>query len=391
MPVPLSYNLRNLRVRYTTTIMTALGIGLTVAVLLGILALVNGLQSSLAVTGDERHVLAMRQGSTAELVSAVSQEQFNTIRVLDGIERLDGQPMASYELVSIVSLRLRGAEDQEGQEANVNVRGLSQIGIQMRDGVRLTEGRWFEPGRREMVVGQGVHGIRAGTDIGDKIPFGRGEWEVVGIFNAGGSAYNSEIWADGNLATADLNRGSTRSVALVRATDEAAALALANRIKDDQRLLLEGRLEREYYEQQMASAAPIQSLGIFVAVIMAVGSCFAAMNTMYTAVARRAREVGTLRLLGFSRWSIVGSFVFESLVLSLLGGLAGVLLVLPLNGIESRLGNQITFSETTFSFQVTPASIVAGLVFAAVMGMIGGLLPARLAARKTILNSLRGS
>lgn len=391
MAIPLTYNLRNLRVRYTTTIMTALGIGLTVAVLLGILALVNGLKSSLAVTGDARHVLAMRQGSTAELVSAVSQEQFNTIRVLDGIDRLDGEPMASFELVSIVSLKLRGAEDIEGQDGNINVRGLSPIGIQMRDGVRLTEGRWFEPGRREMVVGQGVHGIRAGTNIGDKIPFGRGEWEVVGIFDAGGSAYNSEIWADGNLATTDLNRGSTRSVALIRATDEAAAQALANRIKDDQRLLLEGRLEREYYEQQMSSAAPIQGLGIFVSIIMAVGSCFAAMNTMYTAVARRAREVGTLRLLGFSRWSIIGSFVFESLVLSLLGGIAGILLVLPLNGIESRLGNQLTFSETTFSFQITPESIVAGLVFAAVMGMIGGFLPARLAAGKTILNSLRGA
>jgi putative ABC transport system permease protein len=391
MAIPLSYNLRNLRVRYTTTIMTALGIGLTVAVLLGILALVNGLQSSLAVTGDPRNVLAMRQGSTAELVSAVSQEQFNTIRLLDGIERLDGEPMASFELVSIVSLKLRGAEDVEGQDGNINVRGLLPIGIQMRSGVRLVEGRWFEPGRREMVVGQGVHGIRAGTEIGDKIPFGRGEWEVVGIFDAGGSAYNSEIWADGNLATTDLNRGSTRSVALIRATDEAAAQALANRIKDDQRLLLEGRLEREYYEQQMSSAAPIQGLGIFVSIIMAVGSCFAAMNTMYTAVARRAREVGTLRLLGFSRWSIVSSFVFESLVLSLLGGVAGILLVLPLNGIESRLGNQLTFSETTFSFQITAESIVAGLIFAAVMGMIGGLLPARLAAGKTILNSLRGS
>jgi putative ABC transport system permease protein len=391
MAIPLSYNLRNLRVRYTTTIMTALGIGLTVAVLLGILALVNGLESSLAVTGDGRHVLAMRQGATAELVSAVSQEQFNTIRVLDGIDRIDGEPTASFELVSIVSLPLRGAEDQEGQAANVNVRGLSPIGIQMRQNVRLTEGRWFQPGRREFVVGAGVHGIRGGTDIGDKIPFGRGDWEVVGIFDAGGSAYNSEVWADGNLAVTDLNRGSTRSVALIRATDEAAAQALANRIKDDQRLLLEGRLEREYYAQQMSSAAPVQSLGIFVAIIMAVGSCFAAMNTMYTAVARRSREVGTLRLLGFSRWSIVGSFVFESLVLSLLGGIAGVLLVLPLNGLESRLGNQLTFSETTFSFQVTPESIVAGLVFAAVMGMIGGLLPARLAARKTILNSLRGS
>ncbi len=391
MAIPLSYNLRNLKVRYTTTIMTALGIGLTVAVLLGILALVNGLRTSLEVTGNPRQVLALRQGSTAELVSVVTQEQFNTIKFLDGIEQLDGEPMASHEVVSIVSLRLRGTTEDEGNMGNVNIRGLSPMGLRMRDGLELVEGRWFESGKREVVVGEGVHGIRAGTDIGDKIPFGRGDWEVVGIFNAGRSAYNSEIWTDGNLATTDLGRGSTRSSAIIRATDEAAAQAISNRIKEDQRLLLEGRLERDYYAEQMSSAAPIQGLGIFVAIIMAIGSCFAAMNTMYTAVARRAREVGTLRLLGFSRWSIIGSFVFESIVLSLLGGIAGVLLVLPLNGIESRLGNQLTFSETTFSFQITPESIAAGLIFAAVMGMIGGLLPARLAAGKTILNSLRGS
>ena len=338
MAVPLSYNLRNLKVRYTTTIMTALGIGLTVAVLLGILALVSGLRTSLEVTGNPTQVLALRQGATSELVSVVTQEQFNTIKFLDGVQQLDGEPMVSHEVVSIVSLRLRGTTEDEGNMGNVNIRGLSPMGLRMRDGLELVEGRWFESGKREVVVGQGVHGIRGNTDIGDKIPFGRGEWEVVGIFNAGRSAYNSEIWTAGNLATTDLGRGATRSSAIIRATDEAAAMAIANRIKEDQRLLLEGRLEREYYEQQMSSAAPIQGLGIFVAVIMAVGSCFAGMNTMYTAVARRAREVGTLRLLGFSRWSIA-----------------------------------------------------AGLIFAAVMGMIGGLLPARLAAGKTILNSLRGS
>lgn len=391
MAVPLSYNLRNLRVRYTTTIMTALGIGLTVAVLLGILALVNGLRTSLEVTGHPQQILGLRQGATSELVSAVNQEQFNNLKFLDGIAQLDGEPMVSHEIVSIVSLTLRGAVEEEGNQGNVNIRGLSPMGLKMRDGLELVEGRWFEPGKREVVVGQGVHGIRGGTDIGDKIPFGRGEWEVVGIFNAGRSAYNSEIWTDGNLATSDLGRDATRSSVVIRATDEAAAQSLINRIKDDQRLLLEGRLERDYYEQQMSGAAPIQGLGIFIAVIMAIGSCFAAMNTMYTAVARRSREVGTLRLLGFSRWAIIGSFVFESLVLSLLGGIAGVLLVLPLNGVESRLGNQVTFSETTFSFQITLESILAGLAFAAVMGMIGGLLPARFAAGKTILNSLRES
>ncbi|MEZ5394401.1 MAG: ABC transporter permease [Bryobacterales bacterium] len=161
-------------------------------------------------------------------------------------------------------------------------------------------------------------------------------------------------------------------------------------MKDDQRLLLEGRRERAYYAQQMASAAPVQGLGVFVAMIMAVGSSFAAMNTMYTAVARRAREVGTLRLLGFSRGSILLSFLLESLFLSLLGGALGCLLVLPLDGLQSRIGNQLTFSETTFSFEITPESLALGMAFAAVMGVIGGVLPARLAAGRTILDSLKG-
>lgn len=389
MAIPLSYNFRNLRVRYTTTIMTALGVGLTVAVLLGILALVNGLQGALAVTGHPNQVLIMRQGAAAELVSAVQQEQFNIIRLLDGVAQADGEPLASHELVSVVSLPLRGMENEEGANGNVNIRGLSPAGLKMRDGLTLVEGSWFETGKRQVVVGKGVHSIRAFTDIGDLIPFGRGEWEVVGVFDAGASGYNSEIWADGNLAGADRGFGSARSSALVRAVDAAAAQALINRVEDDQRLLLEGQLEGDYYAKQTASGEPVRYLGIFVALIMAVGSIFAAMNTMYTAVARRAREIGTLRLLGFSRRSIVGSFVFESLLLALLGGIVGILLVLPLNGLESRIGNQLTFSETTFSFQVTPQSLAFGLAFAILIGVAGGLFPALLAARKTILNSLR--
>ena len=199
------------------------------------------------------------------------------------------------------------------------------------------------------------------------------------------------MWCDGNLATLDLGRDGTRSSALLRATDEAAAQAIVRRVRDDQRLLLEGQFEREYYEKQMTSAGPVQALGVFVALIMAIGSCFAAMNTMYTAVARRSREVGTLRLLGFSRGSILASFVLESLFLSLVGGVLGCLLVLPLNGLQSRIGNQLTFSETTFTFAVTPESVALGLGFAALMGVLGGLLPARLAAGRSILASLRGN
>ncbi len=391
MAIPLAYNLRNLRVRLMTTITTALGIALTVAVLLGVLALVNGLRGALSVTGRSDQVLVMRQGSTAELISAVQNEKFRAIALLEGIAQRDGEPMVSHEIVSVVSLRLRSDPDNSETEGNVNIRGISPMGRYLRDDLTLTQGRWFEPGRREAVVGAGVHGMRAGIDIGDRIAFGRGEWEVVGVFDAGRSAYNSELWVDGNLAVADLGREGTRSSVLLRAEDEAAAQAIIRRVEQDQRLLLEGTFERDYYAKQMSSAGPVQGLGIFVALIMAVGSCFAAMNTMYTAVARRAREVGTLRLLGFSRASILASFVLESLFLSLVGGVLGILLVLPLNGMQSRIGNQLTFSETMFSFEVTPESMALGVAFSAAMGILGGFLPARLAAGRSILASLRGS
>jgi len=391
MAIPISYNLRNLKVRMTTTIMTALGVALTVAVLLGIFALVDGLRGALAVTGHPLNVMAMRQGSSAELISAVSREQFDVIKFLPGIDEHEGEPMVSHEVVSVVSLPLKSDPDNPETDGNVNIRGVSPVGRYLRDDLQIVEGRWFETGKREAIVGKGTRGIRANTEIGEFITFGRGEWEVVGIFDGGRSAYNSEVWVDGNLATEELGRQGFRSSVLIRAVDAAAAQTIQNRLEDDQRLTLEGRTERDYYESQMSSGNAVQILGYFVGVIMAFGSMFAAMNTMYTAVARRAKEIGTLRLLGFSRGSIMTSFVLESLFLSLLGGVIGILLVLPLNGVQSRIGNQLTFSETTFSFEVTPESMMMGLAFAAILGVIGGFLPARLAAKTTILNSLRGA
>ena len=386
MAIPLAYNIRNLRVRKATTVMTALGIALTVAVLLGIMALVGGLRAALSVTGNPLHVMLTRQGSTSELTSVLTDEKFQIVKFLPGIAKIDGEPAASHELVTVISLPLR---DNPAEEGNINIRGISEIGMKMRADLKLVEGRWLETGKREAVVGEALQGIRAHTSVGDKLEFGRGQWEVVGIFDAGKSAYNSEIWADGNFVTADYGRQTARSSILVRATDAAAAQALINRVGDDQRLVLDGELERDYYAKQMTAAAPVQSLGLFVAAIMAIGSSFAAMNTMYAAVARRAREIGVLRVLGFSRGSILVSFLIESLSLSLLGGLLGCVLALPLNGIQTRIGNFVTFSETAFEFQVTPDSIVAAVVFAAVMGVLGGILPARMAARRDILASLR--
>ena len=385
MPVPISYNIRNLRVRKTTTLMTALGVALTVAVLLGIGTLVEGLRSSLASGGNPLHLIVMRQGSTAELVSIVGRESFDVLKVNDRIAKLDGEPMISHEVISIVNLPHR---DDPNSVSNINVRGLPEIGIKMRGGVELIQGRWFEPGKREMVVGSGVHSVREGTSLGDRIYFGRGDWDVVGVFSAGRSPFSSEIWVDANLAGSDLGRGSTRSSILMRAIDDEAAESLKNVVADDQRLGLEAERENEYYAKQMSSAQPVQYLGVFVAIIMAVGSCFAAMNTMFAAVANRAREIGVLRLLGFSRFSILSSFMLESLLLSLLGGVLGCLLILPLNGMEGRIGNFVTFAETTFEFTVTPTYLGIGLAFAVVMGVIGGFIPARMAARKEVLQSL---
>ena len=386
MAIPITYNLRNLRVRKTTTIMTALGIALTVAVLAGILALVNGLRSALTVTANPLHVLIMRQGSTAELTSIVDDAKFQTVKFLDGIQTLDGEPMASHELVTVISLPLIDPPDEE---VNVNVRGISAMGIKMRENVSLLSGRWFQTGKREVVVGRGLASVHKNVAMGDKIRIGRGDWEIVGIIDGGKSGYNSEIWGDNNLTTLDLDRGSTRSSILLRAKDDVAVQSLINRAETDQRLLMEGLRETEYYARQTESATPVEGLGIFVAIIMAVGSSFAAMNTMYAAVARRSKEVGVLRLLGFSRWSILFSFLLESLLLSVLGGLLGCLLVLPLNGLESRMGNLITFSHMTFEFQVSPAILAAGVAFSAIMGIIGGVMPAQMAARREVLASLR--
>jgi ABC-type antimicrobial peptide transport system permease subunit len=226
--------------------------------------------------------------------------------------------------------------------------------------------------------------------MGKGIRIGRsGEpWTVVGIMDANGSAQNSEIWGDLNQVGADLQRVAVLSSALVEARDQVAAKALVNDISNDQRLQLSAISEREYYERQTASAAPIQATGIMVAIIMAVGSSFAAMNTMYAAVARRARDIGTLRVLGFSRISILFSFFVESVLLAGLGGLLGCLLVIPLNGATTAVGNA-NFSETAFSLHVTPQIMITGVVFAIVLGAVGGLLPARTAARKEILTALR--
>ncbi|HEV2687497.1 MAG TPA: ABC transporter permease [Bryobacteraceae bacterium] len=385
MAIPLSYNLRNLVVRKTTTIVTALGIALTVAVLLAVLALVDGLRTAFQSSGNPLQILVLRQGSNAELNSGITRENFQDIKSLPGIARDGNDPMASLEMMTVINLP--SVDSPAGM--NVNLRGILPIGIRMRDGLKLQTGRWFETGKLEVVVGKSIAKRYPGAQLGKKLRFGRGEWEVVGVMDGGQSAVNSEIFGDLNAISSGFNRPDGLSSVLLRATDEATVPALINSLNDDRRLGVAAQTEKAYYEAQTNSAAPLQFLGLFIAVIMAVGSSFAAMNTMYAAVARRAREIGTLRVLGFSRGSILFSFFLESLLLAVLGGVLGCLLALPLDNITTGVGSFVTFSEIAFNFHVTPAIMLTGIVFALFMGALGGLFPARMAAKKEILMALR--
>ena len=386
MAIPLAYNLRNLTVRKTTTLMTALGVALTVAVLLAVLALVAGLRTAFQASGNPLQVLVMRKSSTAELNSNFSRAAYQDLKFKTGIARNKaGEPMASLEMVTVINLE--SVDSPSGM--NVTLRGISPVGLEMRDGLKIDSGRWFQSGRREIVVGKSIAKRYPNAHIGDKLRFGRGDWEVVGVMSAGDSAVNSEVFGDLNQVSSDYNRSEVLSSALVRANDEIAAAALINDLKADQKLNVDAISEKAYYASQTNSAAPIEYLGIFVAIIMTVGSCFAAMNTMYAAVARRAKEIGTLRVLGFSRGGILLSFFVESLLLSGLGGIIGCILVLPLNNITTGIGSFTTFSEISFQFRVTPLIMLTGVLFGIFMGAIGGLFPARNAAKKEILVALR--
>jgi putative ABC transport system permease protein len=396
MAIPISYNVRNLRLRKGLTVMTSLGIALTVTTAIFLMALVAGLDRAFVSSGSPKNVLVLRKGSEAELSGGFDASLFPTLRTLPGIAKdSHGEPMASGEWVVVIVLPRK---DGTG-EVNVTVRGMMPDGLEMRQlpdepglqpKVKLAEGRWFQTGQREVVVSKSIRDRFSHANIGDTMQFGKGSWQVVGTFDAGGSAYESEVWGDVNQMASDFDRQGGYSSAYLRATDAVSAEALKNRVSDDQRLKLEGVLENDYYAKQTSSGTPIKVIGWVVGVIMAVGSIFAAMNTMYAAVAYRGREIATLRVIGFSRPAILTSFVLESLLLALLGALVGILLMLPFNGMQTGTSNAVTFSEVVFALRITPAVAIRAIIFALVMGFVGGLAPAWHAARQNILTALRG-
>jgi putative ABC transport system permease protein len=386
LPIPLSYNLRNLFVRKASTAMTVLGVALVVGVFVSVMALAGGIDRAFRTSGSKDNLLLLRNGAQSETQSAVSRDQFALLRTLPGIAKgADGAPLVSAEAIVLINQPRR----KDGKKANLIVRGLSPEGIAMRPEVKLAKGRWMAKGQSEIVTALRIGDRFASCALGEKVRFGGREWTVVGQFDAGGSAFESELWADTEDLIAAFNRRGFSS-ALIRPASANDAKTLAATIAADQRLNFKVQTEAAYYAEQAKTGEPIKGMAIFISGLMAVGAAFGAANTMYAAVAARTREVGTLRALGFSRASILVSFVLESIFLAAPGGLLGGLLAYALvDGASTGTANWVTFSEIAFAFRVTPELILLGTAFAAVIGALGGLLPAANAARKPVVTALR--
>ena len=375
--IPIKYNLRSLVVRRVGTLMTVLGVALTVAVFVSVLAMVSGLESTFVDSGEPLNLILIRQSSQAETNSFFDRDIKPTVESTEGVTGVAGEI-----IILINHPRLTG------ETANVIVRGISANSLELRPRIKVVEGRMFRPGLREVVVSRSVSRRFKDTRVGAKIKIGRSSWDVVGTFDASHTAYDSEVWGDYNEVSGDFERPIYSSL-LVRCADAASLQAVREKLANDRRIKLDVFGQREYFESQTSTALPIKILGYLIATIMAIGSAFAVMNTMYAATAYRTREIATLRVLGFKRRNILLSFMVESLALALLGGALGCIMALPMNGISTGMGNFVTFSEVIFDFMVTPRLMLEGLIFAAIMGVIGGFLPARLASRLTIVRALR--
>ena len=381
--IPIKYTYRNLFERRGVAFMTLASIGFVVLVYIGVLALAGGLRAAFAETGDPSIVIVMRDGTRSEMESSYGQESHRLLAAMPGVERGDGSVLASGETVTIQIFKR-----VDGTETNVMVRGVEPAAFAIRPTFKIVEGRVFEPGRGEIIVGRSLAG-RLGLRIGDERKMGRTTFRVVGTF-MGVGAHGSEIWGDARDLGDSFRRSGYYSSTRLKTASPAATRDLIAAIKDDQRLQVSAVPETEYYEQQTdAASGQFIVLGNVLAVLMAVGACFAAANTMYAQVAARSREIGTLRALGFRRRSIMGSFFLEAVLLGLVAGGFGALLALPLNAIQTGTMNQVTFSEITFQLRTTPFAMFSGIFLATITGVIGGLLPAFGASRQKITDLLR--
>lgn len=386
MAVPLKYNVRNLRVRWITSALTAAGIGLVTLIFLFNVAMGLGIERSLTGSGHPMNLIALRPSSTAESQSIATKKQYEDILSLPGIEKgVDGEPLVSPELVVVANLF-----KVDGKRANVALRGVGPRARDLRGNIRLHDGgRWFQPGLGELVIGSGASGRFQGLKLGDR-PYFRGrEWKVVGIFSADGQAVESEVWGDIEDLKAQFKR--EYSAILVRCRSRASMDALARLIKDDPEIALDAKPHPDYFKDQNQAAEMMKAMGGMLAFVLSIGAVFGAANTMYAAVAQRTREIATLRVLGFTRMEIWLSFLAEAGFLGLLGGGAGAVIgYLTLNGMAAGTVNWVTFSDMAFRLSVTPGLAALAVGLSVLVGVAGGFLPAWRASRVPIARALRG-
>jgi putative ABC transport system permease protein len=380
-------NIRNLPARLGTSLVAVIGIGGVVAVLVALLSMGEGFRAALDLSGSDDVALILRGGSSDELSSSISSDEFNVIVLAAGVARDASGPVASGELYTIVDLPMRST----GTSANVPFRGVTSRAVDLRSDFRIVAGRMFEPGKNEVIIGQGVFAQFGNVDLGRVVTWGSQDWKVVGVFEAGGSVSESEVWADLIVLRGVYRRGNTVQVVRAQLTSPGALATLKASLERDPRVNVSVRTEREFYaDQSRILIGLIKYVGTTIAVLMGIGAIFAALNTMYSAVSSRTREIATLRALGFGATPVVASVLLEAATLGLLGGVVGGALVyLALNGYQASTLNWASFSQITFAFTVTPRLLVTGLWYSLILGIIGGLLPGIRAARMPVTAGLR--
>jgi putative ABC transport system permease protein len=385
--IPVSYNLLSARERWSSSVVAVLGIAGTVGVFIAMLALARGFKATLVSSGQPQNAIVQRSGADNEMTSAISLDDVHVVEEAPQLAQNDAGPLVSPEVVVIAAIPMRGSDG----EANVQIRGVQPRVLAVRDRVKLVEGRFLTPGLAEAVVGRGARDAYQGLDLGATVRIGAGTWTIVGVMDAKGSAFDSEVWADAAILNGFYNRPpNIFQAATVRLKSPDDFPAFEARLKGDPRVNLQTLREQAYYDKQSQLVTTlITVLGSLVAAVMALGAVFGALNTMYSAVSERAREIAVLRAIGFGGAAIVLSFFVESLIIATVGGLVGCVAVLPINGLTTGTINWQTFSHLAFAFRITPDLMALGMVFALVMGAVGGLPPAIRAARANVAHTLR--
>jgi putative ABC transport system permease protein len=381
------FNLRSIPERKGAALTAAVGIAGVVAVFVGVLSIAEGFRAAMTVSGPDDVAIVLRSGADTEMTSGLSREEVRLVADAPGLARTAEGPLASAELFVMINLPKRST----GTDANVPLRGVERAALAVRGDIKIIEGRRFESGRNEVIVGAGAARAFAGLEVGRKIRIGQNEWEVVGVFSGGGGAAESEIWTDAAVLQPAYNRGDSFQSVYVKLATPQALQQFTNAVMTNPQLKVKALRQTEFLADQSSMLTGfIENFGVFIAALMALGALFGALNTMYSAVASRNREIATLRALGFGSSPVVLSILFESLVLALVGGTVGATAAyLAFDGFKAATINWQTFSQVAFAFAVTPELLIRGVVLASGIGLLGGLLPALRAARLPVAAALR--